>query len=557
MVLTASSERSAKRRFNVASVAVALAALWATHVIGRGSPGAVWSQSVLSTVVMTLAGESLRNGLWSLIVERRAVRAGILSAASLLAYAAGCLAAVCGELGLSLPAAAAAAPHLLTGSATAIGAHHLAREFDPAPLTPAPRAVTIAVTTALLSCVAAAWFMAGPETAPAALLLVLGVVAATPCWLTTAEPPASSDAADHNLADINSVVLEKSEVVTSGHCEIEAILPIAPEATDEEVVHLAAVSEYVLPPHPIRDAILRHTQGGFTVPSIKKHQHSPGRGVAAQLAGKDLRFGNVEWMRESGWSDDELTQALEITRDQYEKGRSVLYVGFRGKIVGAVCLREELRPGIEEFVATLQAIGVEVGITSGDSPTTVAALLPEFRDIRVFAGLHPDGRLDALKELARQRKDVALIAKQNSPISRRATEIGAVFELRQNGDVYRLKRASSPPQRCGKNLAHVATLLQDAKRERDRKRRRRVFAAAHNFVIVPGAFGAAAALLGSWSWPLVGSLLGVGSAAVMHRVHAQTATPGDQQKPPEMTTREAPQADSLKLEAYSEPIGPR
>lgn len=63
-------------------------------------------------------------------------------------------------------------------------------------------------------------------------------------------------------------------------------------------------------------------------------------------------------------------------------------------IIGAVCLSDELRPGIRETLDNFDALGIETKIISGDNPATVAALAQQagfHGELATLSGLELDG----------------------------------------------------------------------------------------------------------------------------------------------------------------------
>ena len=102
-----------------------------------------------------------------------------------------------------------------------------------------------------------------------------------------------------------------------------------------------------------------------------------------------------------------LTQADRVTALQ-DKGATVVLVEDAGTTVGAIAVRDELRPEAPDVVAALHQRGVHVAMLTGDNAATAAALARQAGVDDVRAELLPDDKISAVDELSR-RGGVAMV----------------------------------------------------------------------------------------------------------------------------------------------------
>ena len=89
-----------------------------------------------------------------------------------------------------------------------------------------------------------------------------------------------------NLHHMDTVVLDKTGTLTSGHPSVTDILPLAPGLTEEQFLSQAAAVE-LGSEHPLAQAVVERGQvpRAFTLPAVDSFQAVAGRGVRAQLSG--------------------------------------------------------------------------------------------------------------------------------------------------------------------------------------------------------------------------------------------------------------------------------
>src|SRR3546814_7752106 len=117
-----------------------------------------------------------------------------------------------------------------------------------------------------------------------------------------------------------------------------------------------------------------------------------GAGITGTVDGKPARLGRPGWI-EAG----ELGQPVAAMQ---EAGATAVLVEYDGVVIGAVAVRDDLRPEAAEVVARLRASGYSVAMLTGDNESTAVALAAQ-------AGL-----TDVQAELPPQRKSRRLNSRQ-------------------------------------------------------------------------------------------------------------------------------------------------
>ncbi len=330
--------------------------------------------------------------------------------------------------------------------------------------------------------------------------------------LTREYLPASEVLTPSALSEIDWVVVERSDVITTNQCEIREVLSLDASRTEDDVLHLAAVSEYAVTPNPIRQAILRRVRSALrTVPRIKTFRHEPGRGVAAQYNGQELIFGNLEWLEEKGWEPAELERIRGETSTLYGRGETVLYVGLSRKTVGAVSLYVPRHPEADSFFSSLRSLGIGIKVISGDTPDTVETMLSNQKHVEVRAGLRPEERIEFLENLRRAGNRVALVARSGSPIFPEASAlVDVTFEISRRDDTLKIANPSGRVVKIDdSSLDQVAHTIQVSRRLVEAERRGTTTMRLYHSTLLPVVIMGTLTFADWKLYPVLGILTGV------------------------------------------------
>lgn len=231
------------------------------------------------------------------------------------------------------------------------------------------------------------------------------LVAASPCALAISVPVTvfaaigaaskmgvliKGGAALETLGTIRTVALDKTGTLTRNRPEVIEVAP-ASGASREDVIDLAAALES-RSEHPLARAILA---AAVTVRPADDVAAVPGAGIIGTREGHSLRLGRPGWIDPRDLGD-------VIDRMQHEGATAVL-VERDHHLVGAIAVRDELRPETADVIATLRHDGYEVAMLTGDNRPTALALAREAGIDVVQAELRPEDKAAAVRQLSAQR----------------------------------------------------------------------------------------------------------------------------------------------------------
>lgn len=193
------------------------------------------------------------------------------------------------------------------------------------------------------------------------------------------------------LADVSTVVLDKTGTITEGSFTVTDIEPVGMSSTDL-ISYAAAAESYSN--HPIACS-LRNACPKMPDPSlITNVREIPGRGVSAVVCERQVLVGNAALMEASGIEAPELKQLK----------KTVIHVAVNGSYAGYIIIDDRIKAGAKETVRKFHSLGVEkIVMLTGDNYST-GRLVGESLGVNdVMAELLPDDKVAAVEELLREQ----------------------------------------------------------------------------------------------------------------------------------------------------------
>ncbi len=231
------------------------------------------------------------------------------------------------------------------------------------------------------------------------------LVAASPCALAISVPVTvvaaigaasrlgvlvKGGAALEALGAVRGVALDKTGTLTANRPTVVEVAT-APGSTRAEVLDVAAALE-ARSEHPLARAILAAVEQPRPAAEVEA---VTGAGLTGLRDGRRMRLGRPGWLDAGNLAGD--VQQMQAA------GATAVLVEDDGRLIGAVAVRDELRPEAAEVVARLRGEGYQVTMLTGDNRTTAAALADEVGITEVHAELRPEDKARLIGELRGQR----------------------------------------------------------------------------------------------------------------------------------------------------------
>jgi len=336
---------------------------------------------------------------------------------------------------------------------------------------------------------------------PALLFALLNTVAvliiACPCAMGLATPTAimvgTGKGAEHGILikdaesletahKVNTIIFDKTGTLTNGQPEVTDIIPIDSISKDE-LLQLAGSIEKGSE-HSLAEVIVKEAESKqLTLSKVEKFQAIPGHGVEGVINGKRIVFGNKRLMSKesinTSASDNEIIK-LE------SNGKTVMMVGAEGKFVGLIAVADIVKESAREGLATLQELGIEVIMITGDNQRTANAIAQKVGIKRVLAEVLPEQKEAEVRKIQAQGKIVAMVGDGiNDAPALAAADVGIAMGT---GTDVAIEAANITL--INKDLKSVASAIVLSKKTMKTIRLNLFWAFGYNVILIPVAMGA-------------------------------------------------------------------
>jgi len=204
---------------------------------------------------------------------------------------------------------------------------------------------------------------------------------------------------------IDTVIFDKTGTLTSGSPALTNVV-VTGDLSEDELIGLAAAAER-FSEHPWGKAVLAYARERKTaIPEAENFKAMSGLGVKATAAGRKVLVGNLRLMEERGISFDRWHKQVQRLQDE---GKTVLAVGINGKPAGLLSLADVVRDNAQRCVSTLRAMGLKVGMITGDGEAAARAVSEPLGLDFYLAGVPPQHKAEEVKKLQQAGRTVAMV----------------------------------------------------------------------------------------------------------------------------------------------------
>lgn len=203
------------------------------------------------------------------------------------------------------------------------------------------------------------------------------------------------------LAKVTTIVFDKTGTLTAGRPEVNRIEIIDSSFTENALVQIAAAVDR-RSNHPLANAVLTYADKlKLTYGEPKNFEVVKGRGVAANIEGKPVLFGNMSYMKENNI-------ALQTTSENLTD--TAIYLSVEKKLAGVFYISDAIRAGAREMIEGLRMSGIkEIVMLTGDNPETAKYVAKEVGITDYRANLLPEDKIKIVKELQGKGAKVAMV----------------------------------------------------------------------------------------------------------------------------------------------------
>jgi P-type Cu+ transporter len=270
-----------------------------------------------------------------------------------------------------------------------------------------PAVIAIAIATFVI------WFNIMGNLTMALITTVGVLIIACPCALGLATPTSimvgTGKGAENGILikgaeslelahKLQAIVLDKTGTITQGKPTVTDFVTVNGTAHSNELklLRLAAAVERNSE-HPLAEAVVQYASSqGVELTDAREFAAVAGSGVQGYVGDRLVQIGTQRWMQELGIN----TSQLQPQWDRLEYlGKTVIWIAVDGTVQAIMGIADAVKPSSAAAVRTMQQMGLEVIMLTGDNRRTAEVIAREVGINRIMAEVRPDRKAEVVKSL--------------------------------------------------------------------------------------------------------------------------------------------------------------
>lgn len=212
------------------------------------------------------------------------------------------------------------------------------------------------------------------------------------------------------LAEADTFVFDKTGTLTTGVLKVTDAIAFDDDYSPEDLLWLAASVEEHYAFHPLAMAVVEAARATGTNRHFD-HQEVEfivAHGVASTIGGKRIVVGSQHFVEDDEGID--CSEHLNIIEPLFDKGKSVLFVGYDGHLLGILALQDHLRPTAAASIGRLRELGAKrIILLTGDRHDRAVEICDRLGLDEFHAGLLPEHKADIVQELSANGARIAFV----------------------------------------------------------------------------------------------------------------------------------------------------
>jgi Cu+-exporting ATPase len=279
--------------------------------------------------------------------------------------------------------------------------------------------VFVPLVLGLSAATLAGWLLTGHSATAAFTAAVAVLVIACPCALGLATPTALMVGTGRgaqlgvlirgpqileSTRRVDTIVLDKTGTITTGRMQVADIRAAGDvEEFLRVVASLESASE-----HPLARAVAAYAERRVELGPVEGFTSTGGLGVTGEVDGHATAVGRLEWLTDE-WSMKVEPGLLDEAEGWTARGLTPVWAGWDGRIRGVFALTDTVKPTSAEAVSALRDLGLRPILLTGDHAAAAQDVAAQVGISEVVAGVLPEGKLDAIRDLQQSGRVVAMV----------------------------------------------------------------------------------------------------------------------------------------------------
>lgn len=188
------------------------------------------------------------------------------------------------------------------------------------------------------------------------------------------------------LGKVKAIAFDKTGTITNGSFSVTDVR-VYGDFSNEQILSLCGACE-ASSTHPVAVSIVKYcNENGISFPESDRVKEYSGRGVSAEIQGKQILCGNLRLMEENGVTVPDADEKIV---------GSVVYISVNNEVCGRVIVSDSLKKTSAEAISRLKEMGIKTAMLTGDKEDNAKAIAGQLGIDYAKGELMPDGKLNEI-----------------------------------------------------------------------------------------------------------------------------------------------------------------
>lgn len=205
------------------------------------------------------------------------------------------------------------------------------------------------------------------------------------------------------LTKCDTICFDKTGTLTTGSLELKQINVYSKEYTEEDILYLASLGE-AYSNHPIAKLILSANHKKLDTSKVKKFEEIEGKGIEFEYENNRIKVGSANFCK--------------------TKKEGNIFISVNDEVIGGFIFDDHVKENANRVINTLKSLGLKTYMFTGDNDTFAKMVASNTGIDEYKAGLLPDEKFMALKNLQKDHQVIFVGDGINDAPSLVASDIG-------------------------------------------------------------------------------------------------------------------------------------
>lgn len=188
------------------------------------------------------------------------------------------------------------------------------------------------------------------------------------------------------LGKVKTVAFDKTGTITNGSFSVTDVKAYG-DFSNEQILSLCGTCE-ASSTHPVAVSIVKYcNENKISLTESERVKEYSGRGVSAEIQGKQILCGNLRLMEENG---------VEVPDTEEKIMGSVVYISVDNEIYGRITVSDSLKEKSAESIRRLNELGIKTAMLTGDKNENAQIVAEQLKIDYTKGELTPEEKLNEI-----------------------------------------------------------------------------------------------------------------------------------------------------------------